>query len=48
VQRQLLGAAGHGGEDGDHAWGHYPGSTPLYGYLKDRGLLDSGYPPLRP
>jgi ectoine hydroxylase len=45
VQRQLLGGLGG---DGDHAWGHYPESTPLYGWLKERGLLDPGNPPLKP
>jgi ectoine hydroxylase len=46
VQRQLLGGLGR--DDGDHAWGHEPGSTPLYGWLAERGLLDPGNPPLRP
>jgi ectoine hydroxylase len=46
VQRQLLGHAGDG--SGDHAWGHYPASTPLYGELKERGLLDSSIPALIP
>jgi ectoine hydroxylase len=46
VQRQLLG--GVKGGDGDHAWGHFPGSTPLYGWLKERDLLDPASPPLRP
>lgn len=46
VRRQLLGMLGNG--DGDHSWGHYPGRTPLHGYLRDRGLLDPGCPPLRP
>ena len=45
VQRQLLGGTGHGG---DHAWGHYPQTTPLYGWLEERGLLDPGNPPLKP
>jgi hypothetical protein len=46
VQQQLLG----GTEDlaGDHAWGHDPATTPLYGWLRERGLLDPVYPPLRP
>jgi ectoine hydroxylase len=49
VQRQLLGGLdGVDGLDGDHAWGHEPGSTPLYGWLAERGLLDPGNPPLRP
>ena len=31
------------------AWqGHYPETTPLYGWLKERGLLDPANPPLRP
>lgn len=46
VQRQLLG--GLAGADGDHAWGHYPSATPLYGCLKQRDLLDAANPPLRP
>ena len=46
VQRQLLG--GLAGADGDHAWGHYPSATPLYGCLKQRDLLDAASPPLRP
>jgi ectoine hydroxylase len=46
VQCQLLG--GLKDTDGDHQWGHYPSSTPLYGWLKERGLLDSGNPPLKP
>jgi ectoine hydroxylase len=46
VQRQLLG--GIKGGDGDHAWGHFPSSTPLYGWLKERNLLDPASPPLRP
>lgn len=46
VQRQLLG--GLDGTDGDHAWGHYPQSTPLYGWLAERGLLDPANPPLKP
>jgi ectoine hydroxylase len=46
VQRQLLG--GIKGGDGDHAWGHFPGATPLYGWLKERDLLDPASPPLRP
>ena len=46
VQQQLLG----GTEDlgGEHAWGHYPEDTPLYGWLKERGLLDPANPPLKP
>lgn len=46
VQQQLLGAFGDG--DGDHQWGHYPEKTPLYGELRDRGLLDPKFPPLIP
>jgi len=46
VQRQLLG--GLPDADGDHAWGHYPESTPLYGWLRDRQLLDPASPPLKP
>ncbi|WP_433053954.1 phytanoyl-CoA dioxygenase family protein [Dactylosporangium sp. CS-033363] len=46
VQQQLLGGVGAG--DGDHLWGHYPESTPLYVALRDRGLLDPSYPPLIP
>jgi ectoine hydroxylase len=46
VQQQLLG--GLPASDGDHAWGHYPEDTPLYGWLKDRGLLNPANPPLKP
>ncbi|MGW4941649.1 phytanoyl-CoA dioxygenase family protein [Actinoplanes sp. NPDC004185] len=46
VQKQLLGGAGDG--SGDHAWGHYPETTPLYGELKRQGLLDSSIPALIP
>jgi ectoine hydroxylase len=46
VQQQLLGHAGDG--SGDHAWGHFPETTPLYGALKERGLLDSSIPALIP
>ena len=46
VQKQLLGGFGNG--DGDHQWGHYPATTPLYGELKERGLLDSSIPALIP
>jgi ectoine hydroxylase len=46
VQRQLLGHAGDG--SGDHAWGHSPETTPLYGELKSRGHLDSSIPALIP
>jgi ectoine hydroxylase len=46
VQQQLLGGAKDPG--GDHAWGHDPATTPLYGWLNERGLLDPANPPLRP
>jgi len=46
VRRQLLGDAGDG--NGDHAWGHFPESTPLYLELRERGMLDPAYPPLIP
>jgi ectoine hydroxylase len=46
VQQQLLGSSGDPG--GDHAWGHDPATTPLYGWLKDRGFLDPANPPLKP
>lgn len=46
VQRQLLGGLQPG--DGDHAWGHFPATIPLYGWLRERDLLDPAYPPLRP
>ena len=46
MQQQLLGGAGQGG--GDHAWGHDPATTPLYGWLRERGFLDPANPPLRP
>ena len=45
-QEVLSGGVGDG--TGDHYWGHYPQTTPLYGELADRGLLDPGYPPLIP
>ena len=50
VQQQLLGAklAAPGEIPGDHQWGHYPGSTPLYGWLKENNLLDPSNPPLIP
>jgi ectoine hydroxylase-related dioxygenase (phytanoyl-CoA dioxygenase family) len=50
VQRQLLGAklATEGQVPGDHQWGHYPETTPLHGHLKEHGLLDPSYPPLKP
>jgi hypothetical protein len=34
--------------DGDHAWGHNPAATPLYGWQKQRNLLDAANPPLKP
>jgi hypothetical protein len=46
VQRQLLGGAGDG--SGDHAWGHHPETTPLYGELQRQGCLDSSIPALIP
>ncbi len=46
VQRQLLGLLGE--TEGDHAWGHYPERTPLYGALKEAGYLDPANPPLKP
>jgi ectoine hydroxylase len=46
VQRQLLG--GLPDRTGDHAWGHEPSTTPLYGWLRDNGHLDPENPPLRP
>ncbi len=46
VQRQLLGELGDA--DGDHAWGHYPSTTPLYTWLQQRDLFDAANPPLRP
>jgi ectoine hydroxylase len=50
VRQQLLGGIGAGLEGqghGDHLWGHYPKTTPLYSYLSERGLLDRSNPPLR-
>jgi len=46
VQQQLLGGAEDLG--GDHAWGHDPATTPLYGWLKERGCLTPANPPLKP
>ena len=46
VQQQLPGGAEDPG--GDHAWGHDPATTPLYGWLKERGFLDPANPPPRP
>jgi ectoine hydroxylase len=37
VQQQLLG--GKEDSNGDHAWGHHPQTTPLYGWLRARGLI---------
>lgn len=51
VRKQLLGAVGMGipGQaDGDHRWGYYPQTTPLYRFLQERGHLTRDYPPLRP
>jgi ectoine hydroxylase len=50
VRQQLLGHIGKGipGQlEGDHAWGHYPSTTPLYGWLDERGMLVADNPPLR-
>jgi len=46
VQQQLLGGAEDLG--GDHAWGHDPATTPLYGWLKERGFLTPANPSLQP
>src|SRR6266705_496186 len=46
VQQQLLGGAEELG--GDHAWGHDPATTPLHGWLKERGFLTPAHPPLQP
>ena len=51
VRRQLLGGIGRGlvGQtEGDHSWGHYPQTTPLHRFLKERNALDPANPPLRP
>jgi ectoine hydroxylase len=50
VRRQLLGDAylGSATSAGDHRWGHYPESTPLYQLLAQRGQLAADNPPLRP
>jgi hypothetical protein len=50
VRRQLLGdvCLGSAEAEGDHRWGHYPASTPLYQFLAERGLLAEDNPPLRP
>jgi ectoine hydroxylase len=50
VRQQLLGHIGKGipGElEGDHAWGHYPKTTPLYNWLDERDMLVREIPPLR-
>ena len=50
VRRQLLGGIGAGIDGqawGDHLWGHYPKTTPLYSFLSERGLLDPANLPLR-
>ena len=39
---------GAGDPGGDHAWGHDPAITPLYGWLKERGFLTPAHPPLKP
>ena len=46
VHGGLLGGADDLG--GDHAWGHDPATTPLYGWLKERGCLTAANPPLKP
>ena len=50
VQQQLLGAplATADQPPGDHQWGHYPQTTPLYAYLRENALLDRSNPPLMP
>jgi ectoine hydroxylase len=50
VRRQLLGDVrlGSAEAEGDHRWGHYPATTPLYQLLAERGLLAVDNPPLRP
>jgi ectoine hydroxylase-related dioxygenase (phytanoyl-CoA dioxygenase family) len=50
VRQQLLGHIGKGipGElEGDHSWGHYPKTTPLYNWLDERDMLIHEIPPLR-
>jgi ectoine hydroxylase len=50
VRKQLLGGIGKGipGQlDGDHSWGHYPDTTPVYNFLKERDLLDTSNQVLR-
>ncbi|PZS12434.1 MAG: hypothetical protein DLM57_18980 [Pseudonocardiales bacterium] len=46
VQRQLLGDPGDG--TGEHLWGHFPQTTPVYRELAANRQLDPGYPPLIP
>jgi ectoine hydroxylase len=46
VRRQLLGDPGDG--SGEHAWGHFPHTTPLYRELLAKNALDKNYPPLIP
>jgi ectoine hydroxylase len=50
VQQQLLGGIAATGDEipGDHCWGHYPQTTPLYGFLKEHGMLTREHPPLIP
>lgn len=51
VRKQLLGVPGlgqAGQAEGDHRWGHYPRTTPLYTLLAERGLLIPHHPLLRP
>jgi ectoine hydroxylase len=50
VRRQLLGGIGRGipGQlEGDHSWGHYPDTTPVYNLLKEQDLLDTSNQVLR-
>jgi ectoine hydroxylase len=50
VRKQLLGGIGKGipGQlEGDHSWGHYPDTTPVYNFLKERDLLDTSNQVLR-
>lgn len=46
VQRQLLGDPGDG--SGEHLWGHFPHTTPVYREMAATGQLDPAYPPLIP
>jgi ectoine hydroxylase len=46
VQRQLLDLVDE--SDSDHAWGHDPAGVPLYGLLREAGLLAPDFPPLQP